>query len=297
MPRVSVIISTYKRPDYLRETLRNVHQQTFKDFEVIVVDDGTPGDENEKICSEYPDVIYKKIANTGGPMVPRNTGLKIAKGEYIAFVDDDDLWVPDKLQRQVDILDNERDYGLVHGCCKIIDSSGKETGDMIGKLTNSKRKHGYVFDDMIVNFTVMMPTSFFRKELCDVAGGFNEKMHAAGEDTEFFCRLAFYTKLWFIEEPIAYYRVHDNKLSITEDFSYVYLPLELYNVIKDLKNRKLLENRRYRMLRNKLLLRQATVPKSRRAVVVALKNCLTMDSLCWIRPKIVYVLLKKYIKK
>ena len=297
MPKVSIIIPTYKRSNYLKETLENIHQQTFKDFEIIVVDDGTPGDENEKICSKYSDIIYKKIANAGGPMIPRNTGFKIAKGEYIALIDDDDLWMPDKLQRQVDILDKEKDFGLVHGCCKVIDSLSNETGQIIGKLADSKRKHGYVFDDMIVNFTVMMPTSFFRRKLLDLVGGFNESMVAAGEDTEFFCRLAFHTKFWFIEEPIAYYRVHQSNLSEKDGyFAYIYLPLALYNVVKELKIKKLLNKKRYRNLRNKLLLKQVKEVGNKKSFKIAIKNCYAINPFYCTKPKIVYIFLKKYIK-
>jgi len=297
LPRISVIIPTYKRTDYLKLTLESVYSQTFTDFEVIVIDDGTPGEENKKICSTFQNLIYKKIANTGGPMIPRNTGLKMAKGEYIALVDDDDLWIPDKLQRQIDILDNEKDFGLVHGCCKVIDNSGKETGEIVGIISGNNRKHGYVFDDMVGNFTLMMPTVFFRKQLLDLVPGFNETMKAAGEDTEFFCRLAFYTKFYFMEQPVAYYRYHPSNLSGNEGcFFYTYLPLSLFKMIKDLNNRKLLSNKRFKRIRNTLLIKQSEECYSIKAYKLALKHCFLIYPLFFLKPKVVYILYKKFLR-
>ncbi|MCL2074549.1 MAG: glycosyltransferase [Marinilabiliaceae bacterium] len=292
MPKVSIIIPTYKRPNYLIKTLENIHQQTFKDFEVIVVDDGTPGDENAQICAQFPKVVYKKIDNSGGPMIPRNTGFKIAKGEYIALIDDDDLWVNDKLEQQVKILDENRDFGVVHGCCKEIDNQGNETGKIHGKINDFKRKHGYVFDDMIGNFTLMTPTVFFRKELLEKVGYFKETMHAAGEDMEFYCRLAFYSKLYFIEEPIAFYRFHNQNISNdTEKIGYNYLPLELFFIVKDLKEKGLISNKQFKLMRKRLLYRQATFFSITRKSEIVKANCKKIYKWYWTIPKIILPLL------
>jgi len=292
MPKVSIIIPTYKRAHYLKKILDNIHKQTFTDFEIIVVDDGTPGDENEQICSKYPNVIYKKIPNSGGPMIPRNTGFKIAKGEYIALVDDDDLWIEEKLERQVKILDNEKDYGLVHGYCKVINEHDKLYSNIIGYVDND-RKHGYVFDDMIGNFTLMTPTVFFRKQLLDLTGGFNESMKAAGEDTEFFCRLAFFTKFYYINEPLAFYRVHSNNVPKSH-IGYAYLPIELYKVIKKLKKERLLNKKRFITIRKRLLIKQIECINDKKTAMTAIINCWKMNPLYWITPKNIYILLKKY---
>ena len=87
---VSVIIPTYNRTHFLKETLNSIVSQTYSNIEIIVVDDGTPGDDNEKLCSEYNNLTYIKINNSGGPASPRNVGISNSKGKYIAFVDDDE---------------------------------------------------------------------------------------------------------------------------------------------------------------------------------------------------------------
>ena len=81
-PLVSIIIPTYRRTAWLREALDSVAAQTFSDYEVLVMDDGTPGVENAALCSNYPFVRYFKLANSGGPIVPRNRGLQEARANW-----------------------------------------------------------------------------------------------------------------------------------------------------------------------------------------------------------------------
>jgi glycosyltransferase involved in cell wall biosynthesis len=294
MPKVSVIIPTYKRTDYLKLTLENINQQTFRDFEVIVVDDGTPGDANLLLCNGFDNVRYVKIPNSGGPTAPRNEGLKMASGQYIAFVDDDDLWVEDKLQRQVDLLDKEPDFGLVHGYCAVIDSHSVETGEIAGRLRKPMQKHGEVFDSMVGNFTVMMPTPLIRREIIDLVGGFNPSVPAALEDVEFFSHLAFYTKFYYIDEPLALYRVHHNNIS-TANFNYNYLPLVLFNMVNGLRERKLLSKMRFDVIRKRLAQRQMELVKDKKSASVALKNCGSILPFWWLNPVLDYMLIRNLI--
>ena len=158
-PLVSIIIPTYKRTDYLKLTIRSILDQTFQDFEIIVVDDGTPTDENRLLCEQFQKIVYIKIENSKGPAKPRNVGIKQAKGKYIAFVDDDDIWLPEKLQKQVNVLDNNPDFGLVHSCCQVINGQGIVKNEIVGRPGNPQVKHGDVSMRMIGNWTVMMPTT------------------------------------------------------------------------------------------------------------------------------------------
>ena len=132
-PLVSVIIPTYNRPTYLKQTLDSVVNQTYNNIEIIVVDDGSPNEDTLRVCKKYKTVTYLKIENSGGPAKPRNVGIKEAKGKYIAFLDDDDLWIATKIEQQVRILEEHNDFGLAHGYCQIIDENGKLTGEIIGK--------------------------------------------------------------------------------------------------------------------------------------------------------------------
>lgn len=230
-PLVSVIIPTYKRTAYLKLTLDSIQNQTFQDFEVIVVDDGTPTEENRLLCEQYEKVQYIKIENSGGPAKPRNFGIQKAKGKYLAFVDDDDIWLPNKLEKQVRVLEENLDFGLVHGCCEVIDENGILQNRIIGRPGTPEVKHGDVKMRMMGNWTVMMPTSFVRKEIVKKVGFFNEIMPAAGEDVEYWTRCSFETKFYYVDEPLVYYRIHNKNIS-TKNINYIKLPYFLKKVLK-----------------------------------------------------------------
>ncbi|MEZ4874048.1 MAG: glycosyltransferase family A protein [Flavobacteriaceae bacterium] len=223
---VSVIIPTYARTPLLKQTLESVGQQTYHPIEIIVVDDGSTGKENQELCANYPLVRYHKIENSGGPAKPRNEGAKLAKGVFIAFLDDDDLWIPTKLEKQVQLLQDHPEYGLVHTPCKVIDEEGAPTGEIIGKPRTQSLKHGDVALRMAGNWTLMTSSVLIRKDLFNQVGGFNETMPPAGEDTEFWTRCSFQAKFYYWEEPSVLYRRHQS-ISAANKPHYFDVPLYL----------------------------------------------------------------------
>lgn len=248
-PLVSIIIPTYKRTDYLKLTLESIQQQTFQKFEIVVVDDGSPNDENQKLCDSFDKVKYIKISNSGGPSKPRNIGIEQSKGKYIAFVDDDDLWLPNKLEKQIEILERNPDFGIVHGCCNVIDENGLLQNRIIGRPGTPEIKHGDVSMRMIGNWTVMMPTSFVRREVIDEVGFFNEEMPPAGEDMEFWSRCSFITKFYYLDEPLVQYRIHSRNISSNLK-NYILLPLYLKKVIENQLFKKTITKFQYKELLN-----------------------------------------------
>lgn len=251
MPKVSIIIPTYKRTNFLELTLKSIQNQTFQDFEVLVMDDGSPGNENEELCKNFAKVTYSKLPNSGGPSKPRNEGIKLASGKYIAFVDDDDLWMPKKLETQVEILEQNPDFGLVHGCCEVIDENGNLQGRIIGQPGTPDIKHGDVRLKMTGNWTVMMPTSFVKKSIVDRVGFFNETMPPAGEDMEFWSRCSFETQFFYIDEPLVYYRVHNENISALNE-KYLELPLYLKEVLLSVYSKSQISSKEYDVLLNRL---------------------------------------------
>lgn len=290
---VSVIITTYRRPRYLKETLESVMGQTYRNIEVIVVDDGTPGDENYLICRQWPAIRYLKISNTGSPIVPRNVGFKQSKGLFVAFLDDDDIWMPEKIMTQVQILKQNPDFGLVHGSCYVIDGEGESTGEVVGRLKNRSEKHGQVFDRMVGRFTVMMPTPLIRREWVELVGGFNENIPAAGEDMEFFCHLAFYTPFFYLDQPLAFYRIHGSGISVKNPF-YVSLPLVLFRLVKKLR-RHGLSIHRFRIIRKQLLVWQIEKIHDFGSLGTVLANCLLMSPCFFMNPVLGLSMVKKII--
>lgn len=126
MPTVSVIIPTYKHPDFVLETLDSVFAQTFTDYEIIVINDGSPDNTAELLrpLAEAGRILYIEQGNTG-QSAARNRGIARANGEFIALLDDDDLWPPDKLQWQVEAMASHPNAGIVAGLVEAVDMSGR----------------------------------------------------------------------------------------------------------------------------------------------------------------------------
>ncbi len=122
--KVSVIIPTYNREELLCETINSVLAQTFTDFEIIVIDDGST-DNTEQRVSQFGDRIRYLKQENRGVNAARNRAMSLSKGEYIALLDDDDLWKPNKLALQVDILDRFQDLAYVYSNFSIYKSSDR----------------------------------------------------------------------------------------------------------------------------------------------------------------------------
>jgi len=258
-PLVSVIIPTYQRSYFLEQTIKSVVNQSYKNIEILVVDDGTVGNINEQICSKFINVFYFKIENTGGPCKPRNIGIKNANGTYIAFVDDDDIWLANKIQCQVKVLEENNDFGLVHNYCKVIDKLGVYTGELVGKPNKPEDKHGKILTRMLGNWTLMMPTPLLRKTLIDKVGFFNENMPQTFADVEYWSRCAFHTKFYYLDLPLVNYRVHNNNMSIDRS-AYINMPIYIYKAVKN--NINIINKNVYKKIKLNLCLMQAKMIKT-----------------------------------
>jgi len=248
---VSIIVPTYNRLDYLKLTLQSMLGQTYQNIEIIVVDDGSEGDDNERYCEQFPEIRYIKIENFGGPARPRNIGIDAANGDFIAFTDDDDIWLPKKLENQVAILNKQTEYGLVHGPCIVIDEAGEETGEIIGRPGTPEVKHGDVKMRMMGNWTLMMPTPLLRRELVQEVGYFSEEIPPALEDVEFWVRCSFHTKLYYLDEPQVQYRKHSNNISADKK-KYIPLPLYLDKVIVAMEQEHRIDRKEAKILRDSI---------------------------------------------
>ncbi len=293
-PLVSVIIPTYNRPDFLKLTLLGIMAQTYSNYEILVIDDGSPTNEAEQVCRSFEKVQYYKIENSGGPAKPRNIGIQKAKGKYLAFTDDDDLWLPEKLEKQVRVLENNPDFGLVHGCCEVIDKKGELKNRIIGRLRNPEEKHGDVSQKMLGRWTVMMPTSFIRKTVVDKVGFFNETMPSAGEDMEFWARCSFETKFYYQEESLVYYRVHGNNISDNKK-GYQELPLHLKKVLNGVFGRKKITLSVYKLLNQRLGI--LFLSRLKQNPVWILQNMKVFDSFWFIKWNYVKHLIANILKR
>src|SRR5437867_1708261 len=120
MPKVSIVIPTYNYGRYVVEAVESVLNQSFQDREVIVVDDGSTDDTRERLERFRGRIRYIYQRNKGLPAA-RNTGIRAARGAYVAFLDSDDLWLPEKLALQVPILDTRQQVGMVYTDAHLFD--------------------------------------------------------------------------------------------------------------------------------------------------------------------------------
>jgi glycosyltransferase involved in cell wall biosynthesis len=202
-PTVSVVIPTYNRVQSLQEAIQSVLDQTYQDFEVIVVDDGSTDGTNEmvkKMADPSGHIRYIHQGNQG-VSAARNYGIQEARGKYIAFLDSDDLFLPNKLEYQVGYLDNNSSVGLVHSSFINVDVHNNEIG-----ITKA-RLQGHVYKKCLFGCAMMPSMVMIRSGVFEKVGRFDEELRI-GEDTDLWIRIARHFKIGAISAPLVKYRVH-----------------------------------------------------------------------------------------
>ncbi len=199
MKKVSVIIPTYNRADKIERAIKSVLNQTFEDFDVIVVDDCS-SDNTEAVVKTITDdrVIYHKLDKNQGAAGARNSGVSISESEYIAFHDSDDEWLPDKLSKQVEYMQMNPQVGLVYGKMHIIQQT--QEGDFPSDAIQGKVE-GYIYNDLLKRNTIGAPTMFIRRENFSKIGGFDSSLRCL-EDWEFAIRFSKDYQIGYIDEPL-----------------------------------------------------------------------------------------------
>lgn len=282
-PLVSVIITTYCRPQILKITLESVLNQTYKNIEIIVVDDGSPSNENELVIKSLDSKIqYFKINNSGRPPRSRNFGYSKSKGKYVAFLDDDDIWRADKIAIQVAILEENPEYGLVHSYCDVIDQEGKLTNKSIGRPKSPTDKHGDVKMKMLGNWTLMMPSPLIRASVVEKVGLFDEELVAA-EDVHFFTRCSFYTKFYYVDMPLAYYRLHGNNISSRRGKLHVFNPTFLKSIIDTQLKLNNINQQEYQELFQNLM--HSQIKYLKKYFRITIKQLFSLDKLWFLKYK------------
>lgn len=218
-PAVSVIVAAYNAERYIAETLDSIQAQKFRDFEVIVVDDGST-DQTAQIVAGYPEVRCLRQPNRGQP-VARNAGIAAARGKYIAFVDADDLWLPAKLEKQIAYLESHPQVAWIYSDAVVFDST---TG---APICHIGEKHvlceGSVLDKLILSLFIASPTPVVRREVFEQTGLFDESPSLRiGEDWNMWLRIAERYPVAVIREPLALVRVHSSNMTGTADPAVVF---------------------------------------------------------------------------
>jgi len=206
-PLVSVIIPCYNCRDFIAQALESVMRQTYKNIEIIVVDDGSSDGTKEFITNNYSDIIYFYQRNQG-PAAARNRGIKLSKGKYIAFLDADDAWLPNKIESQIEIMSKKDDVSLIH----------------TGRITISEKKKkvlkrnivsGDIFNFLLKQDFITTSSVMVTRDCISDVGMFDENPNLIGvEDYLLWLKVAHRHKCFYIDRPLVEYYIHDQNISL-----------------------------------------------------------------------------------
>lgn len=215
---VSVIMPAYNAAPYIAEAIRSVLDQNYPDIELIVVDDGSQ-DGTPEIARGFGERVRLFERPNGGPAAARNFGFSVARGEFIAFLDADDLWLPGKLASQVAHLRAHPEIGVVFG--KFLRWYGRADGrfdappapqdDSTGGAIVSDQS-GWIYTELLFDNIVHIITAVIRREVLDIVGGFDETLRT-GEDYDFWLRVSRRVRADKLNRTLAWYRMHPQSIT------------------------------------------------------------------------------------
>jgi glycosyltransferase involved in cell wall biosynthesis len=209
MPRVSVVIPAFNMGRYIDQSIASALAQTFSDFEVIVVDDGSTDDTSEVVARFGASVRYLRQANAGGNSA-RNRGVASSDSQYVAFLDADDIWLPQKLARQIALAESRPDPCLIGCGYRVQDASGTRSYETVVRRSFRSRAEFR----RALHICQLVPGSgsgaFVHRECLAAVGPFDETIRVA-EDWDMWLRLADRFDAWFVEEVLVVIRRHFNK--------------------------------------------------------------------------------------
>lgn len=202
---VSVILPTYNRAAFLRAAVESVLSQSLRDLELIVVDDGSTDGTRETIGAFCDDrLVYVRTEENHGRSAARNLAIRLARGRYIAFIDSDDEYLPDKCEMQVAYLRMNPDVGMLYTSAICIDEAGNP---LAGSYTAAASGSLYREIAFFVPLTITLPTVMIRKEILDTVGGFDPRLNRF-EDTDLWRRVAKRYRIGALDVPTCRLRTH-----------------------------------------------------------------------------------------
>lgn len=207
-PKVSIVIPAYNSMAYLPEAVDSVRQQSFQDFEILVIDDGSTDDTCKWVSNLTNNRIKLISQENQGCATARNNGVRASKGQYIAFLDADDIWESKKLEKQVSILDSFSNVGLVNTWISHVDSEGSSVGRL--GIANAE---GHVWELVVKDNPIMCGSApMIRRQCLDQVGLFDQSLSSA-EDWDMWIRIAEKYEFAVVREPKVPYRIHSNSKS------------------------------------------------------------------------------------
>lgn len=233
VPLVSVIIPAFNCANFIRKAIESVLGQTYQNIELIIIDDGSK-DNTAEVITHFEDKVIYVYQENGGVSKARNAGIRKSSGEYIAFLDADDVWEKSKLEVQIRIMEENINIGLLF--CEFTQTKNQNIlhrktyesafnifkeykygiNDMFDNIsvvnmfgTNIKYYWGNIYKYLFLGNFILPSSVLFRRNMLDFVGYFNEEYRVA-EETEYFLRFSRHTMLGFIKFPLLYYEIPES---------------------------------------------------------------------------------------
>ena len=213
-PLVSVIIPVRNGRAYIDEAIDSVLSQSFRSFEIVVINDGSTDGDYDQLTQKDPRIRVLHLAGNG-VSTARNRGMQAAQGGVIAFLDADDVWFPGKLQAQVNYLQVHPEVGVVFGGFLKWEASQGEgfppaselVIDCLGLTFPETARSGWLYTRLLMGLLVGMNTAMVRRSVLDAIGGFNTSLSQA-EDYDFWLKASRIAEMHALDGPVALYRIH-----------------------------------------------------------------------------------------
>jgi len=238
-PLVSIVIATHNYGQYIEQAVESVIKQTFTDWELVIIDDGSTDNTKENLSSLLKDkrITYFWQENLGQPKA-KNRGIQLAKGEFIAFLDADDAWLPEKLEKQLPVFDKDLEIGITYTGLQIMNENGQ-----LGEIRQCKKLKGNVFKESLYQTIPPFSSTIVRKTVLKEVGLFNEHIPLA-IDFELWLRVSMRYQFNYIDEPLLFYRTgHANLSKRYKERRKIVINYILPHVLNDCGGRKLLTSK------------------------------------------------------
>jgi len=206
MQKISVIIPTYNSASYLPEAIESVLAQTYENYEIIVIDDGSTDNTKEVVVPYLDQIVFLQIEN-GGPAKARNHGIRYSIGDYVAFLDADDIWYPIKLDRQMTLFKKNPQYGLMYSDV----SYARTYSSQKGRTFHSYCKHvkeGRIFSELLHECFIALSSVIVKRDCLERVGLFDENCEL-WQGYDLWLRIAFENQIGLVNEPLYYRRIHE----------------------------------------------------------------------------------------
>ena len=214
-PLVSVITPTFNRADFVGECIESVLGQTYPNLEHLLVDDGSTDNTQEIVERYLPDqrLRFARQANSG-QATARNMGLGMARGEYICFLDSDNVWKLDKIERQLKLMQQHPAVDVIYGNQEVIDEDGNILP--MPEHKRMKRYSGRITDKLLLDNFVSFNTAMIRRRCFDKVKGFDQSVRA-GDDYDLWLRFSAHFEFLHVPEIFGQYRVMKNQISTDKE--------------------------------------------------------------------------------